>query len=107
MKIPKNREELEATARSRMCKKREEVTPGPWVASQNGDIWYAHSQGYVLVAETKGRGGVPDRVRLNACLIAAAPDLLAAAKAIRDIGICPKTIDALHAAIEKAEGQKA
>lgn len=43
--------------------------------------------------------------KANARLIAAAPELLEAIKAVRDAPLSTKAIHAMHAAIAKAEGK--
>ena len=59
-------------------------TPGPWVASDTefSDVYGVEGQ---LVAHAYYSEGQSDRVRANARLMAAAPDLLAACESIMDI----------------------
>lgn len=82
-------------------------TPGPWVSDQH--MVYADGR---AVANTDQTGPENDiEVDANACLIAAAPDLLEAAKSILDklpyVGnLTVADWDRLKAAIAKAEGVK-
>jgi hypothetical protein len=101
-----------------------EFTPGPWTAAPTGEAMRGYSQPFgvasvadpTLVAGVFGdvRGG-EEAARANARLIAAAPDLLAALKALTQdsrfnlaIGGNPHAVDALvkqvDLAIAKAEG---
>lgn len=95
-------------------------TPGPWAADKEDELGF---QADVLVADNRrkriaacghdGRWMADGEAEANARLIAAAPDLLAALKAmvasydgVRDI-LCKTVIDKLanaDAAIAKAEG---
>lgn len=96
-------------------------TPGPWVAYHQSDHheWQigaglppdkADNDGHyeLIVAETFGGLGRDDvQSDANARLIAAAPDLLEALKALRSacMGMVPDCADQVDAAIAKAEGE--
>lgn len=88
-------------------------TPGPWYTFTNAEgvlqVWAEsrHINEDVLVATAEDDGGVLGADEDNARLIAAAPDLLEAAKAalVRLDAIDISTINRdLRAAIAKAEG---
>lgn len=87
-------------------------TPGPWtVDSQRPDlsrelcVW----AGDVIVAEATQDHNTPEQAQANACLIAAAPDLLATLRHIEaeaGISLDYDTIaEVAQAAIAKAEGR--
>ena len=93
-----------------------EHTPGPWEA--DGLQVHAHARGVISESPTAKNGGTFDAMA-NARLIAAAPDLLVAAKGIEEAWVertlnadlsdlaIPDPIvavDKLRAAIAKAEG---
>lgn len=96
-----------------------EYTPGPWGLFDGTDIWPINADGGGYIArlrfrgravETDGDRGFPE-TEANARLIAAAPDLLEAAKAARErikwlpnIPENAEAMDALDAAIAAAEG---
>lgn len=98
-----------------------EHTPGPWACNKSrhphdGEFDYAIGAGGKVIAEAFGRVAEgPDGLRpayANACLISAAPDLLAALKAIAPEGwLDDDTMDHMpgvkeaRAAIAKAEGR--
>ena len=98
-------------------------TPGPWTlgtraAYQNRDdpvFWHrdvVNGSKTIRVAKVSGVG--EDRAEANACLIAAAPDLLEAAKVLisslvwerKRSGITYAGGEMLEAAIVKAEGRE-
>lgn len=107
--------------------KEQPPTKGPWEWRRMGKRWLlwgfhgirpivlAWSRGQLQVRDDTLSGGVMcdfDREHPDARLIAAAPDLLAAAKMagdwLHDAGVCPPTIlGKLFAAIEMAEGKPA
>ena len=88
-------------------------TPGPWVVH---DRWYIGTpgEGMRTHAEVKCCVNVPasdhEQHEANACLIAAAPDLLAACEAVVEqdgfVGsaLMRKRIEEMKAAIAKAKG---
>ena len=83
-----------------------EHTPGPWWLGKNIGVVFG-SDGHAI--QTAGEN-VGSEGYANARLIAAAPDLLAAAQRIngrreRDQAIELGDLDRLRAAIEKAEGK--
>lgn len=85
-------------------------TPGPWTVSKSGVSVDAGPTGPRIRQE---RGAPDEELRANASLIAAAPDLLAAVKAlliVAEHGECeamhPDEADHMaRAAIAKAEGR--
>jgi len=99
-------------------------TPGPWTlgtraAYQNRDdpvFWHrdvVNGSKTIRVAKVSGVG--EDRAEANACLIAAAPDLLEACEVLLkaapelwgdDIEKWPRLMDRVEAAIAKAEGRE-
>lgn len=89
-----------------------EHTPGPWTLETNGPCWNLRSPDrvdhfLVLLGMTHNN---PGELEANACLIAAAPELLGACKRARralnyDIGQSRRdALDCLNAAIAQAEG---
>lgn len=95
-----------------------EHTPGPWARSGGGFVVVAPPErGTRLTVTDYVRGGTREQQIANASLIAAAPDLLAALKAmvgsydgLRDALTCKTVIGKLaaaDAAISKAEGRDA
>jgi hypothetical protein len=93
-------------------------TPGPWGLDDDTMEIFSNTTGHstgwiakVLGNDDNGRPLKSDEMTANACLIAAAPELLAALKAIKavlwsdseDIRPVEKMIDA---AIAKAEGRE-
>lgn len=98
-------------------------TPGPWIAERDGGMLYLRNGDHTVVALLADDGrAIPSGLEGNdddARLLAAAPDLLEAAKAMEycwnelnmaasdaaaDLGV--KCLDRLIAAIAKAEGRK-
>ena len=86
-------------------------TPGPWIAtaSDNGEwgVDAASGWGIATVAGSAGYGPGNDESDANARLIAAAPDLLAACKALYaqhkpGKGQCCEAADMAFAALAKA-----
>lgn len=82
-------------------------TAGPWAVNEDGfKVESENEHGWVndgwVVCVTEG----PDK-KSNARLIAAAPDLLGALKALRDesMGFVPQCAEQVDAAIAKAEGK--
>jgi|GEM_PF-3853950 len=64
-------------------------TPGPWKVSRRFDIYQDNQEtGFrgTYIGTTRGNGPLPDTIEKadeqNACLIAAAPDLLAACRVV-------------------------
>ena len=86
-----------------------EFTPGPWTASGR---WIVGGDPREFIAETDApRFDLDryDRACADARLIAAAPEMFAALVAIRDANTIEDgedAIDAMHAAIDKATGEK-
>ncbi len=88
-------------------------TPGPWVVSPYGDGFEVESAAGICIAQTQQLRPIKkkedhDERKSNACLIAAAPDLLEALKELRGwyqehsgLPAC-----AANAAISKATGAK-
>lgn len=79
-------------------------TPGPWYSSRTGN-----HQGLVISEATSENVAVTYNGAADACLVAAAPELLAALEQIAkwvDCGCDPsrKSMDAARAAIAKAKG---
>ena len=75
-------------------------TPGPWTAVQDGNVdWYIVDENESVIVFGLSE---PD-----ARLIAAAPDMLDALRAVRAYhnGGSPYSVDAIDAAIAKAEGK--
>jgi len=90
-------------------------TPGPWGASEGhpSDVWHVDmpNRWYsVIVSRGEDDWDMPvEEVQANARLIAAAPDLLAAAIAMQCVDVMSDTEvgrarDLLDAAIAKAKG---
>ncbi len=86
-------------------------TPGPWTASHEGTSIVLSSLGPIAIVATGtiALGAYSsDKIRSNAALISAAPDLLAACEvALNDrmYKEWPDVADILTAAIAKAEGK--
>lgn len=88
----------------------EKHTPGPWVVDgppENQIVWSDAENRICFLAHSAGRD--EDRDYANGRLIAAAPDLLAACKALYaqhkpGKGQCCEAADMALAAISKAEG---
>lgn len=94
-------------------------TPGPWtewaspahgyrIRTSDASALQGFGSGDVAVVFFAGNGRSPRQCKADAHLIAAAPELLHAAKAVAfsngfDAGL-PMKLDALRAAIAKAEG---
>jgi hypothetical protein len=98
-------------------------TPGPWQQHDNAPVygeryaatvWGPEGPGHGLIADCRQLGADEDLA--NAKLIAAAPDLLEAARATLhhldylrglcgDEGIMRRVADTLRAAVDKAEGR--
>jgi len=82
-------------------------TPGPWIRSASLAIW--RDRGATMVASVLCDSVSEPSIEevANACLIAAAPDLLAALKdwVEEPFRVDWKRIDAARAAITKAEGR--
>ena len=85
-------------------------TPGPWLVERN--TVYGYGDNWTTLAQTDLCSGLPEaECRANAALIAAAPDLLAAAQAVlyhdeRGQGTgYSEAMNALKAAIAKAGAQ--
>jgi hypothetical protein len=74
-------------------------TPGPWEVEEMANGFRIQNP-YLVVTDIRWASGAD---RSNARLIAAAPDLLAAAKAMFEKGA--HGFDMLRAAIAKAEGE--
>ena len=87
-------------------------TPGPWTHEGQGDITGIENDpgngcvGKVDVACVYLRT-VPGRNESNARLIAAAPEMLRALRAIVEESNDPGAVDCARAAIAKAEGEQA
>lgn len=85
-------------------------TPGPWQIEDHGSL-YVSTMHPVPVFELVPLVGLPDEHRANARLIAAAPELLEAAKRLEaefGLALNKKTMEAVHfarSAIAKAEGR--
>jgi len=93
-----------------------EHTPGPWHLGDNDAVYGAHGKFSAVVADCNTLVRTPETDHANACLISAAPDLLAALRDVLDQldgigipewhgaeGLC---LDAARAAIAKATGGK-
>ena len=82
-------------------------TQGPWGVMQ-GDLIYAKGGRFIADCERtpfEKRPAPPDKEdHANALLIAAAPDLYEACKALLRDGDMPEIIEAIEEAIAKAEG---
>jgi hypothetical protein len=88
-------------------------TPGPWVTNENESGVMSKTHGFIAYAfpETLAFNQTLDEYKANARLIAAAPDLLKAARDVVNIllaynrltGKGTKEIDALFAAIDKTD----
>lgn len=86
-------------------------TPGPWVVESGKPLMVVAEKGgmAVVVSDAIGIGKVTQTDRANAALIAAAPDLLEALKALLHhegdfkCGISDKLYDQAENAIAKAE----
>lgn len=88
-------------------------TPGPWTVLPDGyrvakcDMQAKTFDSMVCVTAHNSHERT-ETARANACLIAAAPDLLEACKSISKDGwdwLTPEAYDMLQAAIAKAEGR--
>ena len=94
-------------------------TQGPWTAVVHVEPLYTKaeiygSRGFDSIAEIWASFGTDDEKRANARLIAAAPDLLAVAKALKEFddgnnrlnltGKLAESVGLARAAIAKAEG---
>ncbi len=91
-----------------------EHTEGPWKVSRRFDIYSDRGPlvGGTYIGTTRGNAELPKSVELtdeaNANLIAAAPELLEAAKYVLASGTCSwldKGSSLLREAIKKAEGE--
>jgi hypothetical protein len=95
-------------------------SPGPWWVDDDGFIAAGSGDNYVTIAEGLAPSNDLDEITANLALLAAAPDLLQAARcALADLeGILPEfepsgdrehpawqTIEELRAAIRKATGE--
>ncbi len=85
-------------------------TPGPWTFGHWGkDFWIGtDSLGENKLAKVFWDFGTLEQGRKNACLIAAAPELLEALKAVMDEwrdGYGLNCVEQVRAAISKAEGR--
>jgi hypothetical protein len=84
-------------------------TKGPWRVSKKPDIYFIHGAGCLFIADLVNNNS-PEQ-EANANLVAAAPDLLEALKAIYQDAIARSTevpspiVEAVCAAIAKAEGK--
>lgn len=80
--------ETRANHRGTEAQSRSAHTPGPWVVENygDGDARVIHSDGATRICfmATAGSNGDPARISADARLIAAAPEMLAALRAIRD-----------------------
>jgi hypothetical protein len=78
-------------------------TPGPWAADQSGLVTAGKNRLHVAQAATTGMGKAVDA---NACLIAAAPDLLTEAHALverlRGMAVHPSHYAEMERAITRA-----
>ena len=79
-----------------------EHTPGPWMVARGVPAAVDALSGG-LVAEAVGSFD-SDAEKANARLIAAAPDMLAELKRLRDV-VGDEDVDCIEAVIAKAEGQ--
>jgi hypothetical protein len=86
-------------------------TPGPWTAQSNGHYGFIIEHEGSSIAAVWGQkinmNATPLPASANACLIAAAPDLLEALKGV--IAVADRKtneFDAARAAIAKATGEK-
>jgi hypothetical protein len=93
-------------------------TPGPWGLDDDTMEIFSNTTGHstgwiakVLGNDDNGRPLKSDEMTANACLIAAAPELLAALKALVDAQVCRDggkdcaICEDAYAAIAKAEGR--
>lgn len=79
-------------------------TPGPWIVEAVGPwLEVANEETLYTVAKVNGSGQGP---QANACLIAAAPDLLEACRTLIETGDLQAAIDKARAAIARAEGTR-
>jgi len=77
-------------------------TPGPWTVVADGP-WVCGKDGFT-VALVQTSAPASETLKANARLIAAAPELLAAARAVVEIGDKASMSNLCHA-IAKAEGE--
>lgn len=92
-------------------------TPGPWKVSRRFDIYQdlGIAVGGTYIGTTRGNTAMPDSIaavdEANARLIATAPELLEACKAVSEFGIPDRDAGPLmvqlYEAIAKAEGKEA
>jgi len=86
-----------------------EPTPAPWVAREreNGDYDVEDVPGAVSITGQvrSNTGAFSAEAKANAELIAAAPDLLEAARWAREYVEHPKALEVIEEAIAKAEGE--
>jgi hypothetical protein len=89
-------------------------TPGPWTYYGDavcGEVYAVNGRSPESFLVAAARDGSGDRVRANTRLIAAAPDLLAAARAVlacewMGYGTCCDCERLLASAVEKATGHR-
>lgn len=93
-------------------------TPEKWIANTDVSVvgYEEHDGKVFVIADVYGRPGFADERSANATLIAAAPDLLAAATAVierwdtplwKDVPATAEYIAALRVAVAKGLGQNA
>lgn len=107
MKTPKNRQELEATAKKRMADlKTQQHTPGPWKAG-TGWVMGPANQAEPPICYKDSTAGSLAEDEANLRLIAAAPEMLealyAAVYVMKDYRVAEYAL--LEAVIAKAEGK--
>ena len=89
-------------------------TKGPWRTEGFENLVVNSAEGYTMTLAAGGKDASLDELKANACLIAAAPELLAALKAIADYDegsseegtYGSEVLERCRAAISKAEGSK-
>jgi hypothetical protein len=82
-------------------------TPGPWyvgVYAAHESVFVDSGDGCIYIATTASRDVPSQQRHANARLIAAAPDMYEALKAMLDPNECTRDVDLAIAALHKAEG---